>query len=351
MIRLGLIGCGKIAQSHGRAALEISERMAITACCDRSADTARAWTDRYAPRTKAYSNYHEMMRGEYLDGVIIATWPNLHCDQITGCLEAGIRFILCEKTLTVTGEEAMAMWKMARKYNAHILEGLTYAHHPRYRKLQDIIASAAHGPVESIRGVFNLHDAEENHPNDPTRNWRQKLDCAGGVPWDFACYPIDACNTFSGGMPARVYCSGQHSRKYRTITRMHGLIEYENGSVGIIESNKQASCQDLQVILRDAVIDMPDQCWSNSPDAVLSLRIRRGLYDANHEILTSLPADRFVNQLTHFADLIEESAIPQIPLERSVINLCVTDALIKSLEQKEPVNVRIPKEIKDSVVT
>ena len=351
MIRLGLIGCGKIAQSHGCAALEISERLAITACCDRSVDTARAWTDRYAPGSKVYSDYQDMMRRESLDGVIIATWPNLHCDQIMGCLKAGIRFILCEKTLTVSAEEAMAVWKMARKYKAHILEGLAYTHHPRYRKLQDIIACGTYGPVESIRGVFNLLDEEESENDDPKRNWRQKLDCAGGVPWDFACYPVDACNTFSGGMPARVYCSGRHSLKYGTITRMHGLIEYENGSVGIIESNKQSSCQDLQVILRDAVIDMPDQCWSNSSDAVLSLRIRRGLYDTKHETLTSAPADRFVSQLSHFVDLIEESTTPQIPLDRSVINLWVTDALIRSLEQEDLVEVRIPKEIRDIVLS
>ena len=292
-----------------------------------------------------------MMRDESLDGIIIATWPNLHRDQLIGCLKAGIRFILCEKTLTISGEEAMAVWTTAEKYNAQILEGLTYVHHPRFRQLQDIIASGTYGPVESIRGVFNIHDDEENDPDDPTRNWRQKLDCAGGVPWDFACYPIDACNAFCGGLPTRVYCTGRQSVKFGTITRMHGMIEYENGAIGIVESNKQSSCQDLQIILRDAVIDMPDQCWSNSPDAILSLRIRKGLYDTKHENLTSPPADRFVSQLTHFADLIEESATPQIPLERSVINLCVMDALIRSLEQKDPVDVGIPKEIKDSVVT
>jgi predicted dehydrogenase len=346
MIRLGIIGCGKIARSHGRAAHEISERISITACCDPSGEAARAWTGEYAPRAKIYSDYHELIRGDSLDGIIIATWPNLHRDQIIGCLEAGARYILCEKTLTVSREEAMAVWTMSEKVNGLILEGLTYTHHPRLRQLQNIIASGTHGPVESIRGVFNLRDDEENNPDDPTRNWRQKRDCGGGVPWDLACYPIDACNAFAGGLPVRVYCTGRRSVKYGTVTRMHGLIDYENGTIGIVESTKQSSCQDLQVILRDAVIDMPDQCWSNSRDAILALRIRKGLYDTEHEILTSPPADRFVNQLTHFADLIEESATPQIPLERSVINLYVTDALIKSLERKEPVDVRIPKEIR-----
>jgi predicted dehydrogenase len=40
------------------------------------------------------------MIGEHeLDGVLIATWPTQHRERILGCLEAGARHILGEKSL------------------------------------------------------------------------------------------------------------------------------------------------------------------------------------------------------------------------------------------------------------
>jgi predicted dehydrogenase len=47
-------------------------------------------------------DYRQMVRKERSDGVLLATWPNQHREQIEQCLAAAVKRILCEKALTLT---------------------------------------------------------------------------------------------------------------------------------------------------------------------------------------------------------------------------------------------------------
>jgi Oxidoreductase family, NAD-binding Rossmann fold len=46
-----------------------------------------------------------MVPEHQLDAVIVATQPNLHREQVLACIEAGVRHVLCEKSLALTGAE------------------------------------------------------------------------------------------------------------------------------------------------------------------------------------------------------------------------------------------------------
>jgi predicted dehydrogenase len=343
--KLGIIGCGSIAKSHAAGVKGVKDRVAFTACCDIREEAARAWAVQFAPNAAIYTDYQDMIRGEELDAIVLATWPNQHREQIERCIESGVQNILSEKTLTVTGQEAYEVWEIVTEADAFLLEGFTYLHHPRMCKLRQILAGADLGTVDSIRAVFNLFDPELEAADDPNRNWRQKVVCAGGVPWDFACYPVNACGWIAADLPTRVYCVGRRSPKYGTIHRMHGIIEYRNGCTGIIESDKQSACQDLQIVLSDAVIDVPDQCWTNQPDAELCIEIRHGLYALDKDVIRCEPGHRFAHQMTHLADVLDGVAQPLLPLVQSVVNMYALDALVTSLQEGRPLHVEIPDDI------
>ncbi|MGH3028674.1 MAG: Gfo/Idh/MocA family protein, partial [Gaiellaceae bacterium] len=95
--RLGIVGCGSVSERHARGAAASSE-VAIVACADRRLDVAEDWAERHGCE-RAYGDYAEMVAEHELDGVLLATWPNLHREQVLGCLDAGVRAILCEKAL------------------------------------------------------------------------------------------------------------------------------------------------------------------------------------------------------------------------------------------------------------
>ncbi|HZB86228.1 MAG TPA: Gfo/Idh/MocA family oxidoreductase, partial [Gaiellaceae bacterium] len=213
--RLGIVGCGGISERHARAAAA-SPTVSIVAACDVRVDAAEDWSHRFGCE-QAYDDYRTMIREHELDGLVLATWPNQHHEQLLDCLEAGVRNILCEKALALTGAEALEIQAAAAKAGALVVEGYMYRHHPAIRRIDELLAAGAVGTPDAVSAAFSIFDPEESSPDDPTRDWRQRLECAGGVPYDLACYCVDACNHFASTPPRRAMVVGGTSARYGMV--------------------------------------------------------------------------------------------------------------------------------------
>lgn len=257
LIRLGIVGCGAISHAHASAILKMSRNARFVACSDLRAEVATDWASQYGCE-RSYTDYEEMIGRSQLDGILLATWPNQHCEQIRRCLELGVRNILCEKALTPSAREATEIWARAAETGAVLMEGFMYRHHPVIRKLERILSWGEIGSIDSVRACFSAHDPETAPADDKTRDWRQRSECGGGIPYDFACYCVNACAHFTRGFPLRVSCVGSHSEKYGTVNRMYGWVEYQNGCVGMIESSKKTHfSQELQISCAQGVLTLP----------------------------------------------------------------------------------------------
>jgi len=348
MIKLGCVACGGISHAHGIAAQENADRARFVACCDVVADRAKAWAEKYGCE-HWYTDYKEMLTKEDLDAVVLATWPGQHRQQIERCLKAGIRNILCEKSLTITGREAMEIFDLAAEYRAFVMEGFMYRHHPAIIKLQKLIADGEIGEVDTVRACFSEVDPETADPADPNRNWRYKKELAGGTPYDFACYCVNTCRLFAGGVPKRVVCYGGISAKYDVINRMYGLIEYDNGRIGIIESSKtQAFLQDLQISGTTATLNLPI-AYTILGEITIERHHTVGWADVRRDLYHIGPCNSFVPQMTNFADVIQGRAKPGMPLAESVVNIFTVEALVASLTEKRGVTVEIPDRIRSAL--
>jgi D-xylose 1-dehydrogenase (NADP+, D-xylono-1,5-lactone-forming) len=339
-LRLGIIGCGGIAERHARGAAQ-SDEVDIVACCDARLEAAKDWASRHGCE-RAYSDYRTMLREHELDSVVLATWPNQHHEHILGCLETGARAILCEKSLTLTGAEAVDVWNVATAEGALVAEAYMYRHHPAFRLLEELVANGEAGEVDTVRAAFSLFDPEETATDDSGRDWRQRPELGGGVPWDLAGYCVDACNRFAESPPLRVTALASKSERYGTIDRLFGLIEYATERVGIVESSKRS---DFDHELRidgshgHAVLDV---AWRIEGDA--EVRLARstgwGVFDT-HRIPVAA-TDPYRLQLEHFARAArgETEALPG--LAESVVAAFTLDALLKSAAEREVVPVEVP---------
>ena len=128
-IRLAIIGCGWIAGVHADAARKNGSRMKIVACADKNVEAARAFAAKHGC-DNAYDSIETMLSAEKLDGGIICTWPNLHHEHIYQVMNSGIRYILCEKALTVYAEDAREVLRRTRAAGVTVLEGFMFRYHP-----------------------------------------------------------------------------------------------------------------------------------------------------------------------------------------------------------------------------
>ena len=345
LVTLGAVGCGGISHAHGIAANENADKVRFVACCDVMAERAEAWAKQYNCR-RWYTDYEEMLAKEDIDAAVLATWPNQHREQIEVCLKAGIKNILCEKALTLTGREAVEIFDLVNEHGAFLMEGFMYRHHPAIKRMRQLVEAGEIGEVDTVRACFSEVDAESQAPADPNRNWRYKKELAGGTPYDFACYCVNTCRLFAGGAPTRVTCYGGVSEKYDVINRMYGLIEYDNGRIGIIESSKtQAFLQELQISGTTATLNLPiaytilDEITIERHHTVGWAALRRDLHHIR-------PCNSFVPQMTNFADVVQGRAKPLMPLAESVVNTFTIEALVSSLTEKRDVVLDIPDRIR-----
>lgn len=353
-VRLGMIGCGLISHAHGKAAAGSAQSARFVSCASRRADVAKAWAGTYGCDSY-HTDYREMLRKEALDGVVIATWPAGHREQIEAALAAGIRFILCEKALVTSDADALAIWEAARVAGATVIEGFMYRHHDVIGKADAIISSGALGTIDSIHATFHMFDPETAEAG---QNWRQNREAGGGVLHDFLCYPVDAANRFAGALPTRVFASGSDSAKHGVTHRLYAQIDYANGCTASVASSRKASFQQaLTIAGSDAILEVP-LAWSIAGDASLSvtkspsfLAEERTEYrfprEAPHESgLIDFPV--FTRQLENFARVILGAAEPVMPLASSVVNAFVLSAIERSYRSGAPERLALPQHFIDT---
>jgi len=347
-LTIGIVACGGISHAHGQAAQANSSKVNIIACCDVVADRAAAWADQYGCE-RHYTDYEEMMAKEDLDAVLLATWPNQHREQIEKVLAAGVKNILCEKELTLTGQEAAEIYELVNSAGAFLMEAFMYRHHPAIGKLRELVDAGEIGEIDSVRACFSSFDPEEGSADDETRNWRQRKECGGGIPYDFACYSVNAVQYFADGVPTRVQCYGGVSEKFDIVNRMYGLIQFDNGRVGIIESSKkEAFTQELQINGSKGILDLPIS-WTIGDSQTITLLKERGWAQLAKETFTLPAPDSYALQMSNFVDVIRDGAAPVLSLVESVVNAFTIETLVNSLLEGREIELDIPKEIRNAL--
>ena len=102
-LKVGVLGCGPIAQfAHFESAVK-ARNCDLYAICDVADDLVKRMGDTYLPE-KRFNDYEKMLADPELDAVIIATSDSFHVPASIMALNAG-KHVLCEKPIGVGVEE------------------------------------------------------------------------------------------------------------------------------------------------------------------------------------------------------------------------------------------------------
>jgi predicted dehydrogenase len=120
MLRIALIGCGKIADQHVHA-IRRTDDCTIVGLCDRELLMARQLGERFGINA-CFSDLQELLETTRPDVVHITTPPQSHYPLARRCLDAGSHVYL-EKPFTVTAEEAESLIELAKRRDVKITAG------------------------------------------------------------------------------------------------------------------------------------------------------------------------------------------------------------------------------------
>jgi len=120
MLRVAIIGCGKIADQHVLAIRRIAE-CTLVAVCDRELLMAKQLGERFGV-PDCFFDAQQMLGIARPDVVHITTPPQSHFSLARECLELGSHVYL-EKPFTITAVEARSLIQLARSRDLKITAG------------------------------------------------------------------------------------------------------------------------------------------------------------------------------------------------------------------------------------
>lgn len=107
LLRIGVLGCGQIAQAAHFESCTKARNAMLYAICDVADDLRARMAAMHAPE-KQFSDYDAMLADPDVEAVIIATADAFHIPAAARALAAG-KHVLCEKPLATSVEEAESL--------------------------------------------------------------------------------------------------------------------------------------------------------------------------------------------------------------------------------------------------
>lgn len=174
MIRWGIAGSGFISHAMLNA-IALSEESRAVSIFGRNPDTRQALMAEYGiPHST--DTLEALARDPEIDVIYIALPNHLHRQATEMAVAAG-KAVLCEKSLTTTVEDAVALDKAVQTSEQFFVEGLMYTAHPIIEKLYKFLQRDDIGRLRHVSGFYSADI------------WQVVNPAGKGTLYNLGCYP------------------------------------------------------------------------------------------------------------------------------------------------------------------
>jgi predicted dehydrogenase len=186
-VRIGIIGCGQIAQHHLTTYAKIPAAKVI-ACADIDPAAADGTAERFSI-PNVYYTAQAMLQRDDLDAIDVCVHNNLHMPATRAALESG-RHVYCEKPMAGAYRDAVTMLETARQlgHKLHIQLALLYANETRAAK--ELIAAGELGDLYHARSTGFRRRGRPYVDGYGKPQFVQRETAGGGALYDVGVYNI-----------------------------------------------------------------------------------------------------------------------------------------------------------------
>jgi predicted dehydrogenase len=263
---------------------------------------------------KAYGSYDELLADDSIEAIYNPLPNNLHVPWTIKAAEAG-KHVLCEKPIAMNAAEAGTLIEVRERTGMRIQEAFMVRTHPQWRETHRLIRSGRIGSLRSITGFFSYFNP------DPT-NIRNHLDLGGGALMDIGCYPINISRFMYEAEPRRVLGHIERDAATGTDTLTSAVLDFPSGHSTFTCSTRLAPYQRMIFHGTEGRIEVliPFNAPNDRPTQIL----------VDDEKIDFPICDQYEIQGTLFSRAIRGNREQAIPLEDSINNMKVIDAVFRS---------------------
>ncbi|MEL7274413.1 MAG: Gfo/Idh/MocA family oxidoreductase [Pseudomonadota bacterium] len=340
-IGLGVVGAGLVGRRH-MDAIERAAGVDIIGVVEPSNEGASYVCQQ---GHQLFPSLEAMLLDADVSGVILATPTPLHVQQARLCIDAGVP-VLIEKPISVSAQEAAPIVALAEEKNVPILVGHHRRHNPIIRKAWQIIASGALGEVRAVQATCWFYKPDPYFAEAP---WRTKKG-AGPISVNLI-HDVDLLRHLVGDVKTVQAVAAPSARGFENEDVAAAVLHFQNGAVGTITVSDSivAPWSWEHTAAEYPVYPVtPENCYqlggSKASLSVPDLRLWQhegGGQDwwtpigATSQIRES--ADPLINQIAHFAAIIQGQEKPLVSGREGLRSLQVVEAIQRAADSGQAV--------------
>jgi predicted dehydrogenase len=196
MFKIGIIGCGKIAQVRHIPEYAANPDAELAGYFDLNLERAEQLAQQYGG--KAFASYQDLLADPSIDAVSVCTANSSHAEISIAALRAG-KHVLCEKPMATTQADCDAMVQAAEENGRYLMIGQNQRLAKAHVKAKELIDSGLIGEIISFRTTFG-HGGPETWSVDPGKStwFFDKNRAAMGAMADLGIHKTDLIHYLTG---------------------------------------------------------------------------------------------------------------------------------------------------------
>ncbi len=321
-VRWGVLGAAKIALKKVIPAMQRGGFCEISAIASRDTGKARQAADELGI-PQAYGSYEELLADPEIEAIYNPLPNHLHVPWSVKAAEAG-KHVLCEKPIALSVEETRRLIAVRDRTGVRVGEAFMVRTHPQWLRARELARNGQIGEVRAIVAAFSYF-------NRDAANIRNIAEWGGGGLMDIGCYPIQISRFLLGKEPSRVAAMVERDPELGIDRLTSGMLDFGTAQSVFTCSTQLAGFQTVQILGTKGRVQV-EIPFNAPPDRATRIFIDDGSDPSGSGIRTEeFPAcDQYTIQGDQFSRAIRENLEVPTPLEDSILNMAVIEALFRS---------------------
>jgi len=349
-MKIGVIGCGTIANNAHIPAYMDNEKAEIKYFCDIIPERAAATVEKYGCG-KAVTDYHEVINDPEIDAISVCTPNKVHSTITIEALKAG-KHVLCEKPAARIYSEALEMQKAQHETGKVLNIGVCNRFNAGVNKLKELIDQGELGEVYQVYISFRSHRSIPGLGGAFTTNEI----AGGGVMIDWGVHFFDIV-MYCCGDPTPITASGETFSKLGAPIEEYvykdmwagppvkdGIYDVEEGVTGMVRTDgptitfNGAWAQNIG----------ENEMFIDFMGTKGGIRLKYGsdftFYSTKNSMLSTTTykfdmPDMFKAEINSFIDCIESGEKLSSHIDTNIITAKMMDAIYRSAKEHKEVTL------------
>ena len=326
MLKIGLLGAGRIAGVHAKA-ITANPRSVLVAVSDYYTEAAEKLAARFGAEAR---DTDAIINDPSIDAVLIATPTDTHSDLIEGAVASG-KAVLCEKPVDLSLERARACQQKALASRQPVMIGFNRRFDPSFNKLKSALDGGEIGKTELL-SITSF---------DPAPPPVCYVKVSGGLYRDMMIHDFDMSRFIMGASPVLVSAVGTsvvdpEIGAAGDVDTAVVTLAYEDGRIAVIKNSRRAVYgydQRLEILGSEGLLQA-----QNLSENLVVKSTTDGVVGAKPTYFfleRYMPA--FEAEWSAFVDAVLDGTELPLTIEDGVAALAIAEAATRSSQTGQPV--------------